>query len=108
MGVPPDRLKRFFACLRFIRLVGAIFLEQNDNWAVERALYMMLETVNQISDNPLVSPVRFVSAPPDAFRKTTARDTISTCQDARSAPLTKLGPGRLPHQLLCNPLKIAV
>lgn len=38
-----------------IRLIGAILLEQNDEWAVQRARYMTLETIAPLSDNPLVS-----------------------------------------------------
>ena len=38
-----------------VRLVGAILLEQNDEWAVQRSRYMTLETIGQISDDPLVS-----------------------------------------------------
>ena len=37
------------------RLVGAILLEQNDEWAVQRARYMTLETIAPLSDDPTVS-----------------------------------------------------
>jgi putative transposase len=36
-----------------IRLVGALLLEQNDEWAVQRSRYMTLETIAQMSDDPL-------------------------------------------------------
>jgi putative transposase len=36
------------------RLVGAILLEQNDEWAVQRARYMTLETMAALSDDPIV------------------------------------------------------
>ena len=36
------------------RLVGAILLEQNDEWAVQRARYMTLETMAPLSDDPIV------------------------------------------------------
>jgi transposase-like protein len=38
-----------------IRLVGAILLEQNDEWAVQRARYITLETIAPMSDDPFVS-----------------------------------------------------
>ena len=37
------------------RLVGAILLEQNDEWAVQRARYITLESVAQLSDDPAVT-----------------------------------------------------
>jgi putative transposase len=36
------------------RLVGAILIEQNDEWAVQRARYMTLETIAPLSDDPIV------------------------------------------------------
>ena len=38
-----------------VRLVGALLLEQNDEWAVQRARYITLETIAPLSDDPLVS-----------------------------------------------------
>jgi hypothetical protein len=38
------------------RLVGAFLLEQNDEWAVQRARYMRLETIAPLSDGPVKLP----------------------------------------------------
>jgi len=38
-----------------IRLVGAILLEQSDEWATQRARYMTLETIGAVSDTAHVS-----------------------------------------------------
>ncbi len=38
-----------------VRLVGAILLEQNDEWAVQRARYMTLETMAPLSDDAMVT-----------------------------------------------------
>ena len=38
-----------------LRLVGAILIEQNDEWAVQRARYMTLETMAPLSDDLAVS-----------------------------------------------------
>ena len=37
------------------RLVGAILLEQNDEWAVQRCRYMTLESVAGLSDNAIIT-----------------------------------------------------
>lgn len=37
------------------RLVGALLLEQNDEWAVQRCRYMTLETMAPVNDDPIVS-----------------------------------------------------
>lgn len=36
------------------RLIGALLLEQNDEWAIQRARYMTLETIAPVSDDPIV------------------------------------------------------
>jgi putative transposase len=38
-----------------VRLVGALLLEQSDEWATQRARYMTLETIGAVSDTPAVS-----------------------------------------------------
>ena len=38
-----------------VRLVGALLLEQNDEWAVQRARYMTLEPIGQMSDDLIIS-----------------------------------------------------
>ncbi|MGO9818193.1 MAG: IS256 family transposase [Acidocella sp.] len=38
-----------------VRLIGALLLEQNDEWATQRARYMTLETMAPLSDTPHVS-----------------------------------------------------
>ena len=38
-----------------VRLVGAILLEQNDEWIVQRSRYLSLESVAGLSDSPIVS-----------------------------------------------------
>jgi hypothetical protein len=38
-----------------VRLVGALLLEHNDEWAVQRSRYMTLETIAPLGDDPLVS-----------------------------------------------------
>jgi transposase-like protein len=44
-----------------VRLVGALLLEQNDEWAVQRR-YMSLETLEGLSDDPNAKPRRIAAA----------------------------------------------
>jgi transposase-like protein len=44
-----------------VRLVGALLLEQNDEWAVQRR-YMSLETLEGLSDDPRAKPRRIAAA----------------------------------------------
>lgn len=44
-----------------IRVVGAILLEQNDEWAAQHAPYVTLETIAPLSDDPIVT-LRAVAA----------------------------------------------
>jgi transposase-like protein len=39
------------------RLIGAILLEQNDEWAVQRARTMTLETIARLGDHPILMPL---------------------------------------------------
>ena len=68
-----------------VRLIGAILLEQNDEWAVQRARYMTLETIAPLSDDPAVSLPAIAADLPGSCRRTrcptasytTPGDTIS-------------------------------
>ena len=53
-----------------IRLVGAILLEQRDEWAAQRARYMTLETMAPLSDDPSLSCPPW---PPDITGQTRRR-----------------------------------
>lgn len=44
-----------------VRLVGALLVERNDEWAVQRAHYMTLETIAPMGDNPTTIPPVAVS-----------------------------------------------
>ena len=37
------------------RLVGAILMEQTEEWTVQRSRYMTLETLGPVCDDPIVS-----------------------------------------------------
>ena len=49
------------AGVTIVRLVGAILLEQNDEWAVTRR-YMTLETLDGLSDDANAKPPRIAAA----------------------------------------------
>jgi putative transposase len=44
-----------------MRLIGALLLGQNDEWSVQRARYMTLETIAPLSDDAIVSMPPLVS-----------------------------------------------
>jgi predicted transposase YbfD/YdcC len=63
-----------------IRLVGAILLEQNDEWAVQRARYMTLETMAAVSDDAIVGlPTRPMPENADAQLPATPRLGTRSC-----------------------------
>jgi len=47
--------------IALVRLVGALLLEQNDEWAVQRR-YMTLETLESLSDDAVRKPSRIAAA----------------------------------------------
>jgi hypothetical protein len=47
-----DASSTIYSADAIVRLVGAILLEQNDEWAVQRARYMNPETITDLSDDP--------------------------------------------------------
>jgi hypothetical protein len=50
------------------RLIGAILMEQNDEWAVQRARYMTLETIAPIGHDDLSGARRSYTTPRDTIR----------------------------------------
>jgi hypothetical protein len=66
------------------RLVGAILLEQNDEWAVQRARYMTLETIALLSDdspNQPSGPGQLTSRPHRRGRRPTVSYTHASGHD---------------------------
>lgn len=58
-----------------VRLVGAILLEQSDEWATQRSRYMTLEAISTVSDTATVRPCQPDAAarPPKDRRSYTTR-----------------------------------
>lgn len=52
------------------RLIGAILLEQNDEWAVQPGRYMTLETIAPLGDDPTVSFPATANGPIRLCRRT--------------------------------------
>jgi len=66
-----------------IRLVGALLLEQNDEWGVQRARYTTLEPITQMSDDPLIGlpAVASRSSWPVPESSTTSTASYTTLRD---------------------------
>ena len=62
------------------RPIGAILLEQNDEWAVQRARYITLESIALVGDDPIVSlPIaadRPIRLNPEIVRPTISYTTL--------------------------------
>jgi hypothetical protein len=71
-----------------VRLVGALFLEQNDEWAVQRARYMTPETIAPMGDDPVISPpaVASGSSRPEPNIKVTINASYTTQWDSILRP----------------------
>ena len=74
------------------RFVGALLLDQNDEWAVQRDRYMSLETIAPLSDDPTgtgLNPrfwakLRWRRAKPGAVHPTRSRRASLRCLRATS------------------------
>jgi hypothetical protein len=78
------------------RLVGAILMEQNDEWAVQRARYMPLETMAVLRDNePVGLPSMVLTNPanPAGVRDAVASLLHHVPAHDRQAPRCPSRPG---------------
>ena len=78
-----------------VRLVGAILLEQNDEWAVQRARYMTLETIAALSDDPIVGLPAMSSDQPGQRRKNADARVATPQSGTRPRSLLRPAPGDL-------------
>jgi Transposase, Mutator family len=71
-----------------VRVVGAILLEQNDEWAVQRARYTTLEIIAALSDKPIAGLPAMATWPtrrPEASRPTPPATPPSGTRSDRQA-----------------------
>jgi putative transposase len=68
-----------------VRLIGAILLQQNDEWAVQRARYMTLETIAPLRDDPTVSRPAVTGRPvPALVGERGVPPPVTPCSGTRS------------------------
>jgi len=79
-----------------VRLIGAILLEQNDEWAVQRARYMTLETIAPLSDDPTVTYRQSPADLPGTCRRTRCPAASYTTPATRSTRPDDLSNARRP------------
>ena len=95
------------------RLVGAILLEQNDEWSVQRARYMTLETIATLSDDATVSlpPGQTDTSGQTAGERNDAARSYTTAGDTIPAgathPVAKRGTIQR-HALAREDLRLAI
>jgi hypothetical protein len=100
-----------------LRLVGAILLEQSDEWATQRARDMTLEAISTVSDTATVrlsavparpgSPTRRRSSRSHTTRWDTTRSWLSHCRTGSDSP-HQLNPARQSSKRLAFPKTTAL
>ncbi|HVB17479.1 MAG TPA: hypothetical protein VNJ12_10805 [Candidatus Dormibacteraeota bacterium] len=88
-----------------VRPIGALLLEQNGEWAAQRARYMSLETTASLeSDDPDGQPPGPGVARPEGHRTQTAFRRTRHPQQDDARPTRRLTHARIPNPVRPKPL----